>query len=116
MKNEKQQMKLGAFFMIPGHHVASWRHPESQTDEILSLDYYRKLAETAERGKFDMIFFADGYAVNDRNGVGIEQTVNVRPDPLTSLSALSVVTKHIGLAATASTTYNEPFHLARKFA
>lgn len=116
MKNEQQQMKLGAFFMIPGHHVASWRHPESQTDEILLFDYYRKLAETAERGKFDMIFFADGNAVNDRNGIGIEQTVNVRPDPLTLLSALAVVTKHIGLAATASTTYNEPFHLARKFA
>jgi len=102
--------------MIPGHHVAAWRHPESQTDDVLSFDLYRKLAQTAERGKFDMIFFADGYAVHDRDGVGIEQTVNVRPDPLTLLSALSVVTNHIGLTATASTTYNEPFHLARKFA
>ncbi|MBO1514892.1 LLM class flavin-dependent oxidoreductase [Metabacillus bambusae] len=116
MKNENPQMKLGAFFMIPGHHVASWRHPESHTDEILTFDLYRKLAQTAERGKFDMIFFADGYAVHDHDGIGIEQTVNVRPDPLTLLSALSVVTKHIGLASTASTTYNEPFHLARKFA
>ena len=116
MVNQKRQMNLGAFFMIPGHHVAAWRHPESQTDEILSFDLYRKLAQTAERGKFDMIFFADGYAVHDRDGVGIEQTVNVRPDPLTLLSALSVVTSHIGLTATASTTYNEPFHLARKFA
>lgn len=116
MNNEKQQMKLGAFFMIPGHHVASWRYPESATDEILSFDLYRNLAETAERGKFDMIFFADGYAVQDRDGIGIEQTVNVRPDPLTILSALSVVTKKIGLAATVSTTYNEPFHIARKFA
>jgi FMN-dependent oxidoreductase (nitrilotriacetate monooxygenase family) len=116
MKIGKQQMKLGAFFMVPGHHVASWRHPESQTDGILSFDIYRKLAETAERGKFDMIFFADGYAVHDRDGAGIEQSVNIRPDPVTLLSALAVVTKRIGLAATASTTYNEPFHLARKFA
>lgn len=116
MNNQKRQMNLGAFFMIPGHHVASWRHPESPTEEILSFDLYRRLAETAERGKFDMIFFADGYAVNDRNGVGIEQSVNVRPDPVTLLAALAAVTKHIGLAATASTTYNEPFHLARKFA
>ncbi|WP_462413615.1 LLM class flavin-dependent oxidoreductase [Neobacillus sp. Marseille-QA0830] len=112
----KPQMKLGAFFMIPGHHVAAWRHPESSTEQLLSFDLYRKLAETAERGKFDMIFFADGNAVHDRNGIGIEQTVNVRPDPMTLLAALAVVTKHIGLAATASTTYNEPFHLARKFA
>ena len=116
LTNQKRQMNLGAFFMIPGHHVAAWRHPESQTDDVLSFDLYRKLAQTAERGKFDMIFFADGYAVHDRDGVGIEQTVNVRPDPLTLLSALSVVTNHIGLTATASTTYNEPFHLARKFA
>ncbi|TCN26052.1 LLM class flavin-dependent oxidoreductase [Mesobacillus foraminis] len=116
MQIGKQQMKLGAFFMVPGHHVASWRHPESQTDGILSFDIYRKLAETAERGKFDMIFFADGYAVHDRDGAGIEQSVNIRPDPVTLLSALAVVTKRIGLAATASTTYNEPYHLARKFA
>ncbi len=116
MKMNKPQMKLGAFFMIPGHHVAAWRHPESSTEQLLSFDLYRKLAETAERGKFDMIFFADGNAVHDRNGIGIEQTVNVRPDPMTLLAALAVVTKHIGLAATASTTYNEPFHLARKFA
>lgn len=102
--------------MVPGHHVASWRHPESHTDGILSFEIYRRLAETAERGRFDMIFFADGYAVHDRDGTGIEQSVNVRPDPVTLLSALAVVTKHIGLAATASTTYNEPFHLARKFA
>nr|WP_226529415.1 LLM class flavin-dependent oxidoreductase [Metabacillus niabensis] len=116
LTKQKRQMNLGAFFMIPGHHVAAWRHPESQTDEVLSFDLYRKLAQTAERGKFDMLFFADGYAVHDRDGIGIEQTVNVRPDPLTLLSALSVVTTHIGLTATASTTYNEPFHLARKFA
>jgi N-acetyl-S-(2-succino)cysteine monooxygenase len=116
MSNQNRQMNLGAFFMLPGHHAAAWRHPESQTDDILSFDLYRKLAETAERGKFDMIFFADGYAVHDRDGIGIEQTVNVRPDPVTLLSALAVATKHIGLVATASTTYNEPFHLARKFA
>ncbi|WP_121612896.1 LLM class flavin-dependent oxidoreductase [Mesobacillus foraminis] len=116
MQIGKRQMNLGAFFMVPGHHIASWRHPESQTDELLSFDLYRKLAETAEKGKFDMIFFADGYAVHDRDGNGIEQSVNIRPDPVTLLSALAVVTKRIGLAATASTTYNEPYHLARKFA
>jgi len=111
MTNSKKQMNLGAFFMIPGHHVAAWRHPKSESENVLSFDLYRRYAEIAERGKFDMIFFADGYTTH-----GIEQTVNTRPDPVTLLSALSVVTKNIGLVATASTTYNEPFHLARKFA
>ncbi|MFC0472667.1 LLM class flavin-dependent oxidoreductase [Halalkalibacter kiskunsagensis] len=116
MSIEKRQMKLGAFFMIPGHHVASWRHPESATEEILQFDLYKRLAKIAENGKFDMIFFADGYAVNDDIDSAIEHTVTVRPDPLTLLSAISAVTTKIGLTATVSTTYNEPYHVARKFA
>ncbi|MFC0558882.1 LLM class flavin-dependent oxidoreductase [Halalkalibacter alkalisediminis] len=116
MGDNKREMKLGAFFMIPGHHVASWRHPESAAEQVQQFDLYKRLAETAEKGKFDMIFFADGYAVNDHHESTIEQTVTVRPDPLTLLSAISAVTNKVGLTATVSTTYNEPFHVARKFA
>ncbi len=58
----KKEMKLGAFFMIPGHHVAAWRHPKAEAENILSFDFIKRLAQTAERGKFDMIFLADGYA------------------------------------------------------
>lgn len=115
----KRQIKLGAFLPSTGHHVASWRHPEAQADGGLNFKHYQQLAQTAERGKFDMIFLADGVAVRDR-GQGkdvLSRTGKVTHfEPLTLLSALSVVTENIGLVATASTTYNEPFHLARKFA
>ncbi|PWV94294.1 FMN-dependent oxidoreductase (nitrilotriacetate monooxygenase family) [Paenibacillus cellulosilyticus] len=111
-----RQIRLGAFMMIPGHHVAAWRHPEAQATGVLDFNFYKKLAQTAERGKFDMVFLADGYAVAERFPEALEQTVNVRPEPFTLLSALSSVTERIGLAGTVSTTYNEPFHVARKFA
>ncbi|MBD2168228.1 LLM class flavin-dependent oxidoreductase [Calothrix membranacea FACHB-236] len=118
--SQKKQLRLGAFLPDAGHHVAAWRHPEAQADGGLNIQHYTQLAQTAERGKFDMVFLADGLAVWDR-GQGKEAfsrsgQFSVHFEPLTLLSALSVVTKKIGLVATASTTYEEPFHLARKFA
>lgn len=126
MSTKKPQLRLGAFLPSTGHHVASWRHPEAQADGGLNFQHYKRLAQTAERGKFDMIFFADGVAVRDAYG-GLRQRNQsadvlsrngklVHFEPLTLLSALSVVTENIGLTATVSTTYNEPYHLARKFA
>ncbi|QGQ95936.1 LLM class flavin-dependent oxidoreductase [Paenibacillus psychroresistens] len=116
MSTRDRQIRLGAFLMTPGHHVAAWRYPDTEASEVLSLKFYKKLALTAERGKFDMLFLADGLAVSENFPEAIAQTVTVRPEPLTLLSALSAVTEHVGLAATVSTTYNEPFHVARKFA
>lgn len=111
----KREMKLGAFLMIPGHHVASWRHPEADVNGVLNLSFYRELAQTAERGKFDMVFLADSLAArSNRHTEG--RVVNATFEPLTLLSALAAVTDRIGLTATVSTTYNEPFHVARKFA
>lgn len=110
------RMHLGAFMMIPGHHVASWRYEDSNARGVLDYGFYRQVAKTAERGKFDMVFLADGYAVRERFPLALEQTVQVRLEPLTLLSALAADTENIGLAATVSTTYNEPFHVARKFA
>ncbi|MCC5638792.1 LLM class flavin-dependent oxidoreductase [Nostoc sp. CHAB 5844] len=119
MSNKHRQIKLGAFLSSSGHHLASWRHPNAQADSGLNIQHFKRLAQTAERGKFDMIFFADGVAVRDR-GQGTEVLSRngklVHFEPLTLLSALSVVTERIGLTATVSTTYNEPYHLARKFA
>ncbi|MBD2301055.1 LLM class flavin-dependent oxidoreductase [Nostoc sp. FACHB-190] len=119
MSTPKKQIKLGAFLSSSGHHLASWRHPNAQADGGLNLNHFKRLAQTAERGKFDMIFFADGVSVRDR-GQGTEVLSRngklVHFEPLTLLSALSVVTERIGLTATVSTTYNEPYHLARKFA
>lgn len=115
MSSANKQLRLGAFLMSSGHHVAAWRHSDGRADGGLSFEHYRQITQTAERGKFDMIFFADGVAVRGR-GEGLSRTAPVHFEPLTLLSALSVVTENIGLAATVSTTYNEPYHLARKFA
>lgn len=120
MSTKKKQLKLGAFLPGSGHHIAAWRHPQARPDGGLNIQHYKRLAQTAERGKFDMIFLADGLAVEDR-GQGNEVLsrlglFSVYFEPLTLLSVLSAVTERIGLVATASTTYEEPYHLARKFA
>ncbi|TYP79309.1 LLM class flavin-dependent oxidoreductase [Paenibacillus methanolicus] len=108
-----KQMKLGAFFNLPGHHVASWRHPLTAADRTLDLAYLQELAQLAERGKFDMIFFAD---VLGLRASGNQSASAVKLDPLIILAALASVTRHIGLTATLTTTYNEPYQVARKFA
>jgi alkanesulfonate monooxygenase SsuD/methylene tetrahydromethanopterin reductase-like flavin-dependent oxidoreductase (luciferase family) len=82
---------------------------------ILNHGFYENFAKIAERGKFDMIFLADTLAVIDRYGTSVKHTVTVRPEPLTLLAYLSGVTERIGLAATVSTTYHEPYNLAREF-
>ncbi|MFF7635725.1 LLM class flavin-dependent oxidoreductase [Kitasatospora sp. NPDC008050] len=116
---QRPMMKLGAFLPAPGHHVAAWRHPGARPDGGLDFDYYRSLVQTAERGKFDMVFLSDGAGIRTTYKDADElsrQGRMVHFEPLTLLSALAVHTSRIGLTATASTTYNEPFHIARKFA
>jgi FMN-dependent oxidoreductase (nitrilotriacetate monooxygenase family) len=93
-------------------HEAAWRHPDTNPERALTLQHYVDIARTAERGKLDSLFLADGVAL--RGNVAYNSTS--RFEPLTLLSALAGVTDRIGLIATASTTYNEPYHLARKFA
>ncbi|UZS67508.1 LLM class flavin-dependent oxidoreductase [Pseudomonas syringae] len=115
MSTTARQMKLGAFLMATGHHVAAWRHPEVPADAGLDFKHYRHVARVAEAAKFDALFVADSVAA----ATGDIASCMARSDhfePLTLLSALSAVTEHIGLIATATTTYNEPYHVARKFA
>ncbi|MDB5572812.1 MAG: xenobiotic compound monooxygenase subunit [Hyphomicrobiales bacterium] len=113
-----KQMKLAAYFNPTGHHVASWRHPRAQRDANVNIEHYVEIAKTAERAKFDMIFLADGNATREAHMDAISRSVQfiAHFEPLTLLSALAMVTKNIGLTATASTTYQEPYNLARKFA
>lgn len=108
----KKQLKLGAFVMLPGQHVASWRYPTTEPQRTFDLDYYVEIAKTAERGKFDMIFFADVFGQELQEN----SSSSLKLDPIIIQSALAAVTKNIGLTATVTTTYNEPFQLARKFA
>ena len=116
-------MNLAAF-LIAGpvaHSHALWRNPAHDVP-FLSLDYYAEAARTLERGKFDLIFFADRLAVADRFGgdfsIGIRNgdQDSTRMDPVPILGALAATTRRIGLGATRSTTYDQPYNLAREFA
>jgi FMN-dependent oxidoreductase (nitrilotriacetate monooxygenase family) len=112
---EPRQMKLGAFLMATGHHVAAWRHPDVPANAGLDFRHYKHLAQVAEAAKFDTLFIADSVAA----ATGDAASSMARSDhfePLTLVSALSAVTERIGLIVTATTSYNEPFHIARKFA
>ncbi len=102
-----------------GYHLANWRHPQAPADGNMSLQHAIRVIQTAERGLFDMGFLADGVGIrfHDEPKGALNRTAkNVQFEPLTLLSALAMVTKNVGLVATASTTYNEPYHVARKFA
>ncbi len=83
---------------------------------LLDLGFYAHLARTAERGCFDFVFHSDGVGINDTCKEIIGHTVTIRPEPTTLLSALAALTSRIGLAATISTTYHEPYAVARTFA
>ncbi len=107
-----RRMHLNLFIQSRGHHEASWRHPEASPLALTDIRYYQDLAQRAEAGLFDSVFFADQLAV----GEDVKQGPRTGLEPLTLLAALAVSTSRIGLIATASTTYTEPFNLARQFA
>ncbi|QHC29482.1 LLM class flavin-dependent oxidoreductase [Streptomyces sp. HF10] len=107
-----RRLHLNAFLMSTGHHEASWRLPESDPYAHVDLRHYVRLAETAERGTFDSLFLADSPQLWGDLG----QRPAGALEPLTLLTALATATKHIGLIATASTSYNSPYNLARRFA
>jgi N-acetyl-S-(2-succino)cysteine monooxygenase len=111
-------MKLGFFLGGPGQHVAAWRDPATQSDAGQSLRHYVNLAQLAERAKFDFVFNADTQATFGPDDIDVwkRNMVGHRIEPITLLGALAAVTQHIGLVATATTTYLDPFHVARMFA
>ena len=107
-----RQLHLNAFIHDIGHHESAWRLPESAPLDAVNVQHYADVARLAEAAKFDSVFFADGPALHGDprfRPVGILE-------PLTLLGALAVSTDKIGLIATASTTYEEPYNLARRFA
>jgi FMN-dependent oxidoreductase (nitrilotriacetate monooxygenase family) len=119
MVEPRTEMKLGAFLYPTGYHVAAWRHPRVPSDAGVNFIHYADLAKLAERGKFDFIFLADSLAVRGGDLPALSRTAIryvAQFEPLTLLSALAAITTHVGLVASATTTYNEPYHLARKFA
>lgn len=101
-----------------GSHVAAWRHPDVSADAAWQFSHYAGLAQLAERGLFDMVFFADSLAT--RSMADLASASLAEPskhlEPMLLLAGMAAVTKHIGLVSTATTTYYEPYHLARFFA
>ncbi len=114
-----KQISLGLSMRYLGYHAAAWRHPSADPDAASKLSHYKYIAQTAEAAKMDMVFLADGIGMRTRDeppGALCRSHQTLELEPLTLLSALSSVTSRIGLVATASTTYNEPYHIARKWA
>src|SRR5262245_28005054 len=108
----ERQLHLNLFIHGRGHHEASWRHPASSSLALTDIRYYQDLAQRAEAARFDSVFLADQLAL----GGDVAQAPRTWLEPITVLAALAVATARVGLIATASTTYTEPFNLARQFA
>ena len=109
---EARMMHLGAFFSGTGSNMASWRHPNAVPDGPINLEYYINLTKKAEEAKLDFVFFGDGLYISEKS----HPIFLNRFEPLTLLAVLAAHTSHIGLAATLSTTYSDPFTVARQFA
>ncbi|BFL65735.1 Nitrilotriacetate monooxygenase component A (plasmid) [Roseomonas mucosa] len=113
MSNTHRRMHLNLFVQGIGHHEAAWRHPGTNPADMLDIGYYQRLAQQAEAAKLDAIFIADALAINPNIEHG---PFNNFFEPFTLLAAVAAVTTQIGVIGTASTTYDEPYDVARKFA
>ena len=108
---EPRQLSLNAFIYPAGHHEAAWRHPDTAPERIYDVRYYQDIARTAEAATFDAVFFADGPSLR----TNVAHNVAPGLEPITLLTAIAAATTHLGLISTASTTYYEPYNLARLF-
>lgn len=109
--SKQRQLKLGAMVHGVGHGWGEWRHPNALPNASVSFDFYKQQAQLAEAAKFDFIFIADSLHIHERSS---PHYLN-RFEPLTILSALAATTQHIGLVATVTVSYTEPFQVARQF-
>ncbi len=104
-----KQMHLAALLFSSGHHGAAWRRPGSTVDQVGEISYWQSLAQLAERGKLDSIFFADGQSIMGGYYGGVSYFL----EPITCVTAMATATKHIGLVPTISSTLYDPYNLAR---
>ncbi|ABA19731.1 nitrilotriacetate monooxygenase component A [Trichormus variabilis ATCC 29413] len=115
--SKSKQLKLGAFMRPVSIHTGAWRYPGALPDANFNFPALKKFIQKLEQGKFDAFFMADHLAVLNMPINALKRSHTVTSfEPFTLLSALASVTEHIGLVATASTTYDAPFHIARRFA
>lgn len=113
MSRPRKQIILGAYLGGVNHHTAWW-HPRAGSQ--IDFSTFEHTARTAERGKFDFFFLAEGLALRERAGKIFDQDIIGRPDTLPVLASLAAVTTHLGLAGTLNATFNEPYELARQLA
>src|ERR1043165_5585927 len=112
-----RQLHLGAFMRPASIHTGAWRYPGAYPDANFNIAHLRRFAQTLERAKFDAFFMADHMAVLNMPVDALKRSHTVTSfEPFTLLSALSQVTERIGLVATGSTTFDAPYHIARRFA
>ncbi|GGA12450.1 putative monooxygenase YxeK [Paenibacillus marchantiophytorum] len=116
MATTKKQLHLGVFLLNAGQHTGGWRHPETQAERLLDISFYQDFARLSERGKFDTILILEQIAIGEQNERVAEERSIPTLDTLTLLSVMAAVTERIGLTATLSTTYNDPYHVAARFA
>lgn len=110
-------MRLGAFMRPVSIHTAAWRYPGGTPDANFNFTHLKRFAQKLEQGKFDAFFMADHLAVLNMPTEALKRSATVTSfDPPTLLPALAVVTERLGLIATASTTFDQPYHVARRFA
>jgi FMN-dependent oxidoreductase (nitrilotriacetate monooxygenase family) len=115
--SKSRRLHLGAFMRPVSIHTAAWRYPGAYPDANFNFAHLKRFAQTLERGKFDAFFMADHLAVLNMPMSALKRSATVTSfDPPTLLPALAVVTERLGLIATASTTFDEPYHVARRFA
>lgn len=113
-----RMMKLGVLMHPAGQHQAAWRHPDGYPDAAFNVGYAQQIAAIAEAAMFDFLFVADMLSVRDgpMDGVARSAQLTLGVDPLTVMASLSAVTKNIGFIVTASTTYSQPYTVARQMA
>jgi len=115
--SQKRQLHLGAFMRPVSIHTAAWRYPGAWPDANFNFPRIKRLAQTLERGMFDAFFMADHLAVLNMPMNALMRSATVTSfEPMTLLPALAMVTEHLGLIATGSTTFDAPYHVARRFA
>src|SRR4051794_14067732 len=110
MADRKRQMHLGVFVLGTGNHIAGWRYPGAATSHM-ELPVMQQIARIAERGKFDLLFISDSMVMDPTD----HPSFLCRFEPTSLISVLSATTSHIGLGATVSTSFSEPFAVARMF-
>ena len=114
---QSRQLRLGAFMRPISIHTASWRYPGGFADANFNFGHIKRFIQKLEQGRFDAFFMADHLAVLNMPIEALQRSHTVTSfEPFTLLSALAMMTSRIGLIATGSTTYDQPFNVARRFA